>query len=446
MKRLHDANKIIDRSCSKYFYHIHPKSGWGNDPNGLTYFKGKYHVFFQCNPFENNNKQIFWGHASSTDLINWKSESFALAPDKEYDKDGCFSGSAIVCHDKLYLFYTGHKNKRHAYSEVVCVAVSKDGKNFEKVISNPIIRAPEQNTFRFRDPKVWKEDRFKLVIGGESQDGRGQIHLYESENILGPWKYQGILAKANSDEGNMWECPDFFTLNNQPILLASPKGLNTDYKNGFESIFLIQDFEDKQSIDRRIETLDNGVDFYAPQTFFDRRNKRRILFGWFGLPGEQEKESDNQQSGALTLPRQLVWKCNKLNMVPLEELKQLREREVFNGKKVDQTISSSSEIFLQGNLVSFSLLLSSRSAVYSLEYSGEKLTLSIKDNLRNRLNTSQIAKIEEVRLFLDKGLTELFINDGEHVWTNKCQLANDTKVNYEGSESLKIFSLQSAFK
>ena len=91
-------NKIIDY---RYGYHLSPEKGWMNDPNGLCYYKGKYHVFYQTNPYENKPRNICWGHFSSSDLIHWEKEPLALVPTEDYEKDGCFSGSSIVLNNLL---------------------------------------------------------------------------------------------------------------------------------------------------------------------------------------------------------------------------------------------------------------------------------------------------------------------------------------------------------
>ncbi|MDN6423857.1 MAG: glycoside hydrolase family 32 protein, partial [Tetragenococcus koreensis] len=385
MTLLDKADQLFVGKKEQYHFHIHPKNGWGNDPNGLVYFKGRYHVFFQCNPFENNNSQIFWAHVSSEDLIKWKWEPFALAPDKEYDKDGCFSGSAIVEKGKLYLFYTGHKKLETNYLETVCVAVSEDGICFDKIGNNPLIsEPPENNTFRFRDPKVWKNNYFQLIIGGENKDGYGQVSFYESEHILGPWKYKETLIKASNHEGSMWECPDFFTIGNKQALITSPKGLETTYKNGFESVYLIQNFECPLKIDKRIETIDQGTDFYAPQTFFDPKKQRRILFGWFGLPGEQEKEVKNVQSGALTIPRELTWKYNKLYMAPADEMVWLRKMGSIKPVLNKQLITNHCELVLQGELNSVMLHLQDEKASFKVCYEKGDFSIEINDPIRNR--------------------------------------------------------------
>lgn len=119
--------------------HFVPEIGWINDPNGFVYFKGEYHLFYQFNPYESVWGPMHWGHAKSKDLVNWEHLPVALAPDKDYDKDGCFSGSAIVKDDTLWLMYTGNiVNEDGSVRQVQNMAYSTDGIHFEKIAQNPV--------------------------------------------------------------------------------------------------------------------------------------------------------------------------------------------------------------------------------------------------------------------------------------------------------------------
>ena len=117
---------------NKPIYHITPEKGWMNDPNGLVEYNGVYHVFYQADPEHLINENIGWGHKISSDLLHWEECQPALLPDQSYDRDGCFTGSAVIKDDKMYLLYTGHVNQESGYIETQNLAVSKDGIHFEK--------------------------------------------------------------------------------------------------------------------------------------------------------------------------------------------------------------------------------------------------------------------------------------------------------------------------
>uniref|UniRef100_UPI00403FAC6C glycoside hydrolase family 32 protein n=1 Tax=Candidatus Enterococcus willemsii TaxID=1857215 RepID=UPI00403FAC6C len=442
MSVLQEATNIFTISETKYSYHIHPKNGWGNDPNGLVFFHGRYHVFFQCNPFETNNKRIFWAHVSSEDLVTWRYEPFALAPDQEYDQDGCFSGSAIVSEGKLYLVYTGHKNNLVDYTETQRLAVSEDGIHFNKIETAIIANPPANNTHRFRDPKIWQTTDFYLVVGGESKEHLGQVHLYRSKTILGPWEYQDTIVKAGAKEGTMWECPDFFVIDNQRIGIISPKGLPTDKKHGFDSVYLKEENGQFEYVNT---SIDAGLDFYAPQTFWDEQHQRRVLFGWFGLPEEQEKEAGNKQAGALTLPRQVRWINNKLCFPPIKEVEKLRivaQKQVINQSEL--RIGNTIELHASGNYQAVMLGLLTNQASYKLTYYDKELTLIISDNRGDRVTTQKIEQLGELRLFLDKELTELYINGGEYVFSNKVAFNTSITLIQEGLEKVTLYPLKTS--
>lgn len=130
---LFEKVRALEKDGARPNLHFTPLFGWLNDPNGLIYYNGMYHLFYQYNPFKNQWGNIHWGHAISRDLQSWNDMPVALEPSESYDKDGVFSGSAIVKDDQLYVLYTGHsvdaKGQAH---ETQCLAYSKDGVTFQK--------------------------------------------------------------------------------------------------------------------------------------------------------------------------------------------------------------------------------------------------------------------------------------------------------------------------
>ena len=146
-------------------YHFEPKKGWMNDPNGLIYYKERYHAFFQHNPHAAVWGPMHWGHAVSDNLIHWEELPIALYPEQPYEDDGgCFSGSAIEKDSKLYIFYTSVSK---SMGQTQSVAVSDDGILFIKYSGNPLITAPPSDgSADFRDPKVLLiEGTYYMVVG-----------------------------------------------------------------------------------------------------------------------------------------------------------------------------------------------------------------------------------------------------------------------------------------
>ena len=166
LQKLLKANEFIEKNAQtvnqeyRNKFHLMAPIGWMNDPNGFVYYQEEYHLFYQYYPYDSIWGPMHWGHAKSKDLIHWEHLPVALAPGESYDKEGCFSGSAIEKDGKLYLIYTGHNVVEGQVRQVQCLAVSEDGIHFEKYAGNPIIAedhlASVATTEDFRDPKVFQ--------------------------------------------------------------------------------------------------------------------------------------------------------------------------------------------------------------------------------------------------------------------------------------------------
>ena len=243
--------------------HFSPAAGWMNDPNGLCFFGGSYHMFFQYNPYANHWDKMHWGHAVSNDLISWQELPAALYPDQWYEDDakgGCFSGSALVSGDTLYLVYTAVAGGRQRQ----CLATSRDGVSFEKHPANPLVEMPDGYT-DFRDPKVFCHDGSYYMVVGASDGKHGFVDLYRSSDLVS-WQSLGHLHQLSAEEGNMAECPDFFELDGRWVLTYSPMGYS---RNGAPVMAAVgdMDFERNLFAVRSLRPLDYGSDFYAFQSF-----------------------------------------------------------------------------------------------------------------------------------------------------------------------------------
>lgn len=307
-------------------YHISPEHGFLNDPNGLTQFRGKYHVFYQWLPdvVPQGNKQ--WRHCISDDLVHWTDEGSTLQPKKWYEKNGCYSGSGIATEDAYFLFYTGNVRDAEGGRETYqCVAVSDDGKSFRK--KGPLIYLPDGYTAHFRDPKVWKKnDRWWMVVGAQTKELKGNVAIFES-NDLKKWDYRGNLLDTSMDWGYMCECPDVMDIEQQFLVVSCQK------ETGCKGIVFSgrMDYaEAKFQLQDEGNLLDEGLDFYAPQSFVDESG-RCILIGWLGA-GELEYQMSQptvEEGGlhALTIPRELFIQNGKLHQRPVKEFERIRRHE-----------------------------------------------------------------------------------------------------------------------
>uniref|UniRef100_A0A914DF70 Sucrose-6-phosphate hydrolase n=1 Tax=Acrobeloides nanus TaxID=290746 RepID=A0A914DF70_9BILA len=422
-------------------YHIMSPGGWINDPNGLSYFNGQYHVFFQYNPDSSSWGPMHWGHVVSTDLVHWKYLPIALYPDHSYDKDGCFSGSAIVNNGVLSLVYTGNVNNGSfdgGFYQIVNIATSTDGVNFQKFSGNPVIATwPVDGTNNFRDPKVWQNNgTFYVVLGNQSKDRHGRVVLYKSSDLK-TWTYVGVLAEYNNDNtGTMWECPNFFSLGGKYALLFSPQGIERDgdrFGNLDVNGYFIGDYQyaTNEFTHGPFYEIDLGHDFYAAQ-MFQAPDGRSILIGWMDMWGAQFPEQPDGWAGALTIPRELTLSADgtRINMSPIAELLTLRGNQYINSNiEVDGVYNTniplgSTEILLQIALVNVQArkvglkfpLNNGELRVY-YDKQTQKLVVSRKKVVRQvAINNISVLNL---RIFVDRSSIEVFANNGSAVFTSR---------------------------
>lgn len=351
---------VVKNGKMRQRYHFMPQTGWLNDPNGLIYFKGKYHFFFQHNPYHGFWDSMHWGHAVSDDMLHWEYLPLALAPSEIYDNDprgGCFSGSAIEHDSKLFLMFTGTTNEGKGFEQTQCIAYSEDGIHFEKYEGNPVLTAPEGiPTDLFRDPKVWKHEDTYYMVCGASRDNKGQALLYRSKDMF-HWTFFNVLAESRGEWGYMWECPDFYPMGDKYVLMFSPMG-----SGEHTAVYLVGDFDYKTGKFNCHVTgeIDWGFDYYAPQSFL-APDGRRILVawanGWEWMPlwkdwGPTYKEG---WCGSFNIPREVrMMGDGTLQFLPIAELEDIRE----NPKYKDELVVTEKETELTaGDGVCFELKL-----------------------------------------------------------------------------------------
>ena len=420
-------------------FHLTPRTGWMNDPNGFSYYKGRYHLFYQYYPYESKWGPMHWGHAVSSDLLHWEYLPCALAPDEAYDRDGCFSGSAAVLPDgRQLLMYTGvlkEHQERDIYREVQtqCMAVG-DGIDYEKYEQNPVLDQrdiPEGSSrFDFRDPKMWMkaDGTYACVVGNRPADGSGQILLYESADGF-QWKFKSILVSNHDRFGKMWECPDFFELDGKWVLLTSPQDMlpeGFEYHNGNGTLCLIGDYDEENGSFKEMQdqSVDYGIDFYAPQTFVDQQN-RRILIGWMGMPDipYDNPTCERGWQHALTIPRVLSYQDGMLYQTPIAELKAQRGEKHsgsvarFNDYHILERVYECTITIEQE--ASFSIQV--RNEVY-MKYDVDTKRFSLHmgaDGSGRTVRSAILPSLERITIYSDTSSLEVFINDGAYVFTTR---------------------------
>ena len=268
-----------------------------NDPNGLVWHNGEYHLFFQHNPHGTKWGHMSWGHAVSKDLLNWSELPVAIS---EGEDGAIFSGSAVSHNDEIVAFYTRHTDTHQAQ----CIARSSDnGRTFTKYEGNPVL---DENKKDFRDPKVFRyQDHWIMCV---AQPFDKQISFYKSFDLVS-WQHLSNFGPAGAVDG-IWECPDLFPLelegNEVWVLLVSlnPGGL---YGSGTQ--YFVGDF-DGQIFTPRYSTkeprwLDFGTDNYAGVTFNNEPNGKRIFIGWMANWLDVKDHPETSWTTQMTVPRVL---------------------------------------------------------------------------------------------------------------------------------------------
>jgi len=461
-QRLHEVRKYEEISENRVAdeerpaFHLSARTGWMNDPNGFSFYHGKYHMFYQYHPYDSHWGPMYWGHAVSEDLLHWEYLPAALAPDKPYDKDGCFSGSAIALADGCQLLmYTGVEKKEQEDGRIYefqtqCLATG-DGLDYKKYKDNPVIDEkdlPEGfSRHDFRDPKLWKKEdgTYACVIGNRSADGSGQILLFTSSDGFS-WKYEKVLVENKNRYGKMWECPDFFFLDGQWVLITSPQDMlpsDFEYHNGNGTLCLIGDFDEEKNVftEQKNQSIDYGIDFYAPQTIL-MPDGRRVMIGWMQNWDTCDFRAQHLTwFGQMTLQRELSIKNGRLYQTPIKELEKLRHspvkyKDVFfsgdlclegiNGRRADlELIIRPSEKgvcyrkfalrFAQNDEFWTSLSFHPGDSIIKIDrkFSGSRRAII---HQRRCLVNSEGGKLK-LRIILDRFSAEIFVNDGEHVLT-----------------------------
>ena len=331
-------------------FHLSPCTGWMNDPNGFSFYKGEYHLFYQYNPYDTCWDTMHWGHAVSGDLLSWRYLPAAMAPNEWYDADGCWSGSAMEMPDgRQLLMYTGNRRESGATREnlqVQCLALG-DGIDYEKYAGNPVLTAAdlpdECSPYDFRDPSIWRESdgTYRAIVGTCTKERLGKLLLFSSEDGL-RWRFESVFAENDGRLGLMWECPDFFMLDGKAVLLVSPQDMlpqDFEYHNGNGTVAFIGHLEDdgKRFVPETDHAVDYGIDFYAPTTILTP-DGRRVMIGWMQNwdACQNAGRKDLLWYGQMSLPRELFLRSGRLYQRPIRELEEHRSHRVsYENVRVD---------------------------------------------------------------------------------------------------------------
>lgn len=452
--KLSDTFDSSNRETYRPVYHHTPVYGWMNDPNGMFYKDGVYHLYFQYNPYGSMWANMTWGHSTSTDLTHWTYEGTAIVPDAW---GAIFSGSCVVDKDNtagfgkgaVVAFYTSAKSTPWGDVQSQSMAYSLDnGKTFIKYEHNPILTSTERD---FRDPKVFwyapgKHWVMMLAVGQEMQ-------IYSSGNLK-EWKKESSFGAMQGAHGGVWECPDLVEVavegskEKKWVLICN---LNPGGPfGGSAAQYFVGSFDGKKFVNEsptQTKWLDWGKDNYATVTWSNAPAGRCIALGWMSNWQYANNVPTTQYRSANTLARDLtLYRAGGelyLKSKPSPEIKKARAEE----KKI-------STFEVKGNYEVASLLADNKGA-YEIEMTienkgtskidfslmnekGEKVAMYY-DVVRKQFvmdrsasgivgfsrdfpavtvapvrNTDQI----HLRLFIDRSSVEAFGEEGEYVMTN----------------------------
>ncbi|MEF9908165.1 glycoside hydrolase family 32 protein [Streptomyces sp. P9-A2] len=285
--------------------HLRPSRNWINDPNGLVFHDGHYHVFFQYNPHGPQHSNVHWGHFRSPDLINWEPLPVALTPTPGgYDADGCYSGNAVSVDDRMVAFYSAHRNDR--WWQPITTAESYDNGHTWAKRPELLIAEPPAGTTMYRDPYVWRQDeRWRMLVGSALDDGRAAALLYESDDLEN-WAYLGPFHTSDAAPctGPIgWECPQYATFGDRSILIVS----DWTPQNGPSHTTVHTGHEKNGRFTPAASPvpLDHGPDIYAPALLKAPGEDRWLLWGWAWEARDDGWAHEAGWAGVLTLPREV---------------------------------------------------------------------------------------------------------------------------------------------
>ena len=457
-RKYEEATEKMISAEQRPAFHLSTRVGWMNDPNGFCYYQGMYHMFYQYYPYATYWGPMHWGHAVSKDLLHWEYLPTALAPDSPYDRDGCFSGNALMLPDGRHLLmYTGVLRMQQPEGDsqeiqTQCVAVG-DGIDYEKYEGNPVLTEkdlPEGcSKFDFRDPKMWQkaDGTYRCICGNRPADGSGQILMFSSTDGFS-WKYEKILAENKNRFGLMWECPDFFSLDGKQVLLVSPQDMlpqGFEYHNGNGTLCLIGSYDEETDTftEEYDQSIDYGIDFYAPQTVL-APDGRRIMIGWmqnWDTCNLHRQTKEDLWFGQMSIPRELRVKNGRLYQTPIRELDELRRNKVryedvvfsgeirldgVKGRRVDMELELAPEEgqemyrkfavrFAQNEQYRTAISFRPDESILKIDRKFSGSRRAIIHQRRCEVN-AESGKIK-LRLILDRFSAEVFVNDGENVMT-----------------------------
>lgn len=463
-RRMDQAEKKIPETATgkyRHKYHLMPPTGWLNDPNGLSYYGGNYHVFFQYAPEDARGGDKCWGHYQSPDLLNWEYTGIAIYPDTEYDRNGAYSGGALTDDGNLELFYTGNLKEEGDFDYInegrgatVIYLSTEDGVHLtEKELLMTNDDYPADLSRHVRDPKVWKDQgSYYMLLGARTRGSLGEALLYRSEDKKA-WRFLKTIT-ATEPFGYMWECPDYFKVEGRPVFAFSPQGIEAEeyrfaniYQSGYLADVRLPDIGQIRDIYKKFREWDLGFDFYAPQTF-EAPDGRRILFGWAGVsdsPYDNEPSIREGWQHSMTVPRELSWKGGILCQKPVRELEALRKDEIVLEHGETEIHGGAFDLVAAREVAGDIPVCICFNQELQITYGHGVVSMEFLNNTGSdrTIRKAKLDGLQNVRILMDVSLVEIYFNDGELVMTTRYYPEDPmtTNVSISGMEQVKGWTM-----
>lgn len=430
-KNIKNAESFDTTNREQYrpLYHHTPAYGWMNDPNGMFFKDGVWHLYFQHNPYGSQWENMTWGHSTSTDLIHWTFQGDPVQPDAW---GSIFSGSSVVDKNNtagfgenaivaLYTSAGENQTQSMAYS-------TDNGKTFTKYDGNPIITS---NVPDFRDPHMfWNEDikKWNMILAAGQQ-----MNIYSSDNLK-DWKFESSFGAEYGSHGGVWECPDLMKMkvrgtDKEKWMLVcniNPGGPS----GGSATQYFVGDFDGHkftcESKPELTKWMDYGKDHYATVTFDNAPNGRHVALAWMSNWQYANQVPTLQYRSANSIPRDLglfEYKGNTYcSVTPSEEITAARS------KKPSKSLSEACEMVVNLKGDATITLSNSKGEKVVMTYKAKDETFSMDRTLSGKTDFSSdfaaittapvYGKMNKLRIFIDKSSIEVFDNDGKMAMTN----------------------------
>jgi levanase/fructan beta-fructosidase len=416
-----DTFDTTNREHFRPAYHHTPLYGWMNDPNGMFYKDGVWHLYYQWNPYGSQWENMTWGHSTSRDLIHWEAQPTAIEADW---LGSIFSGSCVTNGQDVVAFYTSA-----GHHQTQSMAVSKDGgKTFTKFSGNPVLTSDAPD---FRDPKVfWNEQarlwNMVLAVGQEMQ-------IFSSKDLKA-WRYESSFGKEYGNHGGVWECPDLFPLtvgkqggDTKWVLLCNinPGGPF----GGSATQYFVGQFDGHkftcESMPKVTKWLDYGKDHYATVSFYNAPDNRRVVLAWMSNWQYANQVPTQQFRSANSVPRDLgLFQHGEetyVSVVPSKEMDAVRGEKL---KKPTETC----EIVVDMKSSAEIVLSNTKGEQVVMTYDAQKQEFSMDRTKSGSVNFSEAfpcttvaptyGHMKQLRLFIDRCSIEAFAADGKMAMTN----------------------------